>query len=108
MKKQEIFGLAVGVITVILSAMSLNHYFGWLNSAVMLGLILGLEAGFWIGAPQLTCKIHASAFSCLADNKKPILDRACNIIVKASYVAAFCITIWTVNNLSNPIILLIG
>jgi len=53
-----ILGVALGVIAMILTANGLQ----WLGlvewGAVLIGALVGLEVGFWVGAPAITLDVH--------------------------------------------------
>lgn len=56
------FGIVVGVAVTIVAANALNMFLNWETAAIVCGLLLGLEAGFWSGIPQLTYQVHSVVF----------------------------------------------
>ena len=60
--KNHAFGIFVCVITCLLIANVLNYFFGWQLPAILTGLVLGLEAGFWTGAYETTYAVHKKLY----------------------------------------------
>lgn len=56
------FGIVIGVAVCIVAANALNLFFNLETAAIICGLLLGLEAGFWSGIPQLTYRVHGEVF----------------------------------------------
>lgn len=63
------FGIVVGVAVTIVAANALNMFLNWETAAIVCGLLLGLEAGFWAGVPGLTREVHARIFRGLLSNE---------------------------------------
>lgn len=57
-KARHAFGIVIGVAVTIVAANALNMILNWETAAIVCGLLLGLEAGFWSGIPRLTYHVH--------------------------------------------------
>ncbi|OGH71212.1 MAG: hypothetical protein A3C74_01695 [Candidatus Magasanikbacteria bacterium RIFCSPHIGHO2_02_FULL_44_13] len=61
--RRHAFGIVIGVAATIVAANGLNMFLNWETAAIVCGLLLGLEAGFWSGFPGLTYEVHARIFN---------------------------------------------
>src|SRR3989344_6679979 len=61
--RRHMCGIVIGVAATIVVANGLNMFLNWETAAIVCGLLLGLEAGFWSGFPGLTYEVHARIFN---------------------------------------------
>lgn len=68
-RTKHAFGIVIGVAVTIVAANAFNMFLNWETAAIVCGLLLGLEAGFWSGIPGTTCEVHAQIFKAMFSNK---------------------------------------
>ena len=79
----------IGVAVTILAANALNVFFGWETAAIVCGLVLGLEAGFWSGVPSITREVHVGIFRVLLSSE--LRDGVKTIIYYTTAVAGIAL-----------------
>lgn len=90
MKKRHLVAILLGIVTVVLAGNLLNHLLGWDLTAILVGLVAGMEVGYWTGAPQFTKKVHIKVLSgiCSETAATGLLTLAGVIVFVAAYSAA--------------------
>lgn len=90
MKKRHLVAILLGIVTVVLAGNLLNHLLGWDLTAILAGLVAGLEVGYWIGAPEITRKVHLRVLSgiCSKTAATALLSLAGVIVFFTAYLAA--------------------
>lgn len=86
------FGIVIGVAVTIVAANVLNMFLNWETAAIVCGLLLGLEAGFWSGVPRLTYRIHKAVF--LEKFWRTIFSVLKPVVYYSTALAGFCLAVY--------------
>ncbi len=107
--KQKQRGIILGVLSGILFATLLNWQFDWQFLALGLGVLTGLEVGFWTGIPALTLQIHQTAFQKTFSRQglnflwQTLVIVGVSCLVIASMLAAYVVPIF-LQHLTPPLL----
>lgn len=82
-------GIAIGSAVMVLVANIFNHLLGWEISAIIVGLVVGLEAGFWTGAPTTTKLVHEEIYDGLPELYPIVLGIITLLVTTGMFITVF-------------------
>lgn len=85
---RKLFGVGCGIVAGLIVATLTAHL--WLVpwAAIMVGLFVGVETGFWIGATEQTVAVHRQCFSCFSFIKHLNWDAGVEVFVVCFVIMA--------------------